>query len=220
MSSTSHRSNGNGLTYDPQAAARHLAAADRRLARVIQRVGPIRLQIQPTQSMFAVLLKAIVHQQLSGKAAATIWGRLCEAFPSRRPTARVLVELRADDIRRAGLSAAKVLAAQDLANKTLSGLVPTPAQLRRLSSDEIVSTLVQVRGIGAWTVEMLLIFRLGRPDVLPVTDLGIRKGVAALRKKTELPAPKEVSRLGEAWRPYRSVASWYLWRSLDPRPGT
>jgi len=202
------------LAYDPQLAVAALRQADRRLGRLIDRAGPFTLQPKKMETPFLALLRAIVNQQLSGKAAATIHGRVLELLPAR-PTPEALLSLPDEQLRAAGMSRAKVASVKDLAAKTLDGTVPTLARLRRMSDEEIVSRLVQVRGIGVWSVEMLLIFRLGRPDVLPVTDLGVRKGYMLTFGAKEMPAAAELLRRGERWRPYRSVASWYLWRALD-----
>lgn len=201
--------------YDPRAAAAELRARDRRLGRVIDRVGPPTFRPEPAQSLFAALSRSVVYQQLSGRAAATIHGRVLGLFPRRRCSPAALLELSTETLRGAGLSAAKTASLQDLARHTLAGTVPTLAEVRRLSDEEIIERLTVVRGIGRWTVEMLLIFRLGRPDVLPVTDLGVRKGWAMLLKRDELPDAEELTAYAERWRPWRSVASWYMWRILE-----
>lgn len=210
-------SNGvTALAFDHELALDHLISVDRRLARVIELAGPFTMRPQKLQSPFQALLRAIVYQQLSGKAAATILGRVTALFPDRggvRPAA--MLEAREDLLREAGMSRAKVLAVKDLAAKTLDGTVPTLARLRTMADDEIIERLTSVRGIGQWTVEMLLIFRLGRPDVLPVADLGVRRGFMLTYGKREMPTPGDVLRFGERWRPYRSVASWYLWRAVE-----
>jgi 3-methyladenine DNA glycosylase/8-oxoguanine DNA glycosylase len=216
------------MKLDHTAACEHLSRVDRRLARIIARSGVCRLQQETTQSIFAALLESIIYQQLNGKVAATITGRVKALFPEntqRIRTRRGLVEgfptpeqiLAASEelLRSAGLSRNKMLAIRDLAAKTLDGTVPTLKQAHRMSDDELVERLITVRGIGRWTVEMLLIFRLGRPDVFPVDDYGVRKGFAKIRNLAELPKPKELMPYGEPWRPYRSVASWYLWRAAD-----
>lgn len=206
----------SALDFDPEAAARFLTAADKRLARVIKSTGPFTLRPEKIQSPFQALLKAIVYQQLSGKAAATILGRVQAISPHRRGIQpQEILDAPDELLRQAGMSRAKVLAVKDLAAKTLDGTVPSLARLRKLSDEEIVSRLVGVRGIGRWSVEMLLIFRLGRPDVLPVADLGIRRGFMLTYGLKELPPAGELLRRGERWRPYRSVASWYLWRSVE-----
>jgi len=213
---------------DHTAACEHLSRVDRQLARIIARSGACRLQQETTQSIFEALLESIIYQQLNGRAAATITGRVKALFPEntrRLRTRRGLVEgfptpeqiLAAPEelLRSAGLSRNKMLAIRDLAAKTLDGTVPTVKQANRMSDDELVERLITVRGIGRWTVEMLLIFRLGRPDVFPVDDYGVRNGFAKMRKLAELPKPQELMPQGEKWRPYRSVASWYLWRAAD-----
>ncbi|HEX5444612.1 MAG TPA: DNA-3-methyladenine glycosylase [Pirellulales bacterium] len=204
------------LTFDPVEAIAHLTRADRRLARLIARAGPFTLRPEKIQSPFQALLRAIIYQQLSGKAAATIFGRVAAQFPHRRGIQpEAIVSASDESLRQAGLSRAKVLAVKDLAAKTLDGTVPTFARLRKMDDDEIVTRLVSVRGVGRWTVEMLLMFRLGRPDVLPVADLGVRRGFMLTYAKPELPMPAELTRHAERWRPFRSVASWYMWRAVD-----
>jgi 3-methyladenine DNA glycosylase/8-oxoguanine DNA glycosylase len=206
----------DGLGYDPALAIQYLADADPRLGDLMARVGPFAMRPEPTQSVFAALMRSIVYQQLSGKAAATIFGRVTLACTPRRfPTPRELLLVSSAQLREAGLSAAKTAAVRDLAQKTLDGTVPSLAQIRRMTDEEIIDRLTQVRGIGRWTVEMLLIFRLGRPDVFPVTDLGVRKGFGLMFRRGKLPDPASMLRRGERWRPYRSVASWYLWRALE-----
>ena len=186
------------------------------MAGLIARVGDFTMRPAPAQSLFAALLRSIVHQQLTGKAAATILGRVTRLFAPRRfPAPHDLLHIAPDRLREAGLSAAKTAALRDLAARTLDGTVPSLARIRRMEDEEIVERLTTVRGIGRWTVEMLLIFRLGRPDVLPVSDLGVRKGFALMFRRGKLPEPRVMLRRGERWRPYRSVASWYLWRALE-----
>jgi DNA-3-methyladenine glycosylase II len=204
------------LDFDPEEAVAALAKADRKLARVMKRVGPFTHRPEKMQSPFQALLRAIVYQQLSGKAAATILGRVHGLHPSgTRLKAEVLLALRDEQLRGAGLSRSKVLAVKDLAAKTLDGTVPALARLKKMSDEEIVSRLVQVRGIGPWSVEMLLMFRLGRPDVLPASDFGVRTGFMLTYGTPELPAVKHILAHGERWRPFRSVASWYMWRAVD-----
>jgi 3-methyladenine DNA glycosylase/8-oxoguanine DNA glycosylase len=206
----------DGLCYNPADACRHLTEADPQLGTLIQQVGQFRLRPEPTQSLFLALLRSIVYQQLSGRAAATILGRVHQLFSPRSiPTPRALLELPPERLRQAGLSAAKTLAVRDLAARTLDGTVPSLARIRRLDDEEIIDRLITIRGIGRWTAEMLLIFRLGRPDVLPLTDLGIRKGFGRTFRRGRLPTATMMIRRGERWRPYRSVASWYLWRALE-----
>jgi len=206
----------NGLGFDPVQAVRHLVAADPRLASIIERAGPFELRPERTQSLFAALLESIVYQQLTGKAAETILSRVLALFPPRRsPTAEDLLRLQELRLRSAGLSRNKTAALQDLARRVLDGTVPSLAAARRMSDDELVQRLTTVHGVGRWTVEMLLIFRLGRPDVLPVSDLGVRKGFRTTYGMRRLPAAVTMTRRAERWRPYRSVASWYLWRAAE-----
>jgi 3-methyladenine DNA glycosylase/8-oxoguanine DNA glycosylase len=204
------------LLYDPREAIEHLAAADRHLGRVIRQVGAFDLTAHAMRTPFEALLRAIVYQQLSGKAAATIYGRLEQAVAVRgRVRAEAIIAAEEARLRGAGLSRAKVASCRDLAAKTLDGTVPTLAGLTKLTDDAIVERLTSVRGIGRWSVEMLLMFRLGRPDVLPAHDLGIRKGFQITFGGDELPKPTAILEYGERWRPYRTVASWYLWRAVD-----
>jgi 3-methyladenine DNA glycosylase/8-oxoguanine DNA glycosylase len=205
-----------GLAYDPDVACRHLTAADPRLGELILRAGAFTMRPEPTQSLFAALVESIVYQQLSGRAAETILGRVVALYrPRRFPRPADLIATPVERLRSAGLSAAKTVALKDLAARTLDGTVPTMARVRRMSDDEIIERLTAVRGVGRWTVEMLLLFRLGRPDVLPLGDLGVRKGFARAFNRRALRDPMVLSRRAERWRPYRSVASWYLWRALD-----
>lgn len=207
---------GKQLTYDTRRALRHLRKADPRLAKVIEQIGPYRPSMDNMVSPFDTLMQAITYQQLSGKAAATIHGRVRALFPDKdAPHPKALLALHGKHLRGAGLSRNKVLAMQDLAARTLDGTVPDYKTLARMSDAEVIERLTQVRGVGRWTVEMLLISSLGRPDVLPVTDLGIRKGFRHAYGMKSLPAYSTLERAGRSWAPYRSVASWYLWRLAD-----
>jgi methylated-DNA-[protein]-cysteine S-methyltransferase len=207
-------SNGHAAlkTFDAAAAAAHLRAADRVLRALIDRVGPCRLEPARGQSLFAALAEAIVSQQLTGRAAATIFARVCALWPGGLDAACVL-DAPEEALRGAGLSGAKQRALRDLARRTLAGELPTMRQLGRMDDETIVERLTVVRGIGRWTVEMLLIFRLGRPDVLPLDDYGVRKGYARAFGLADLPPRAQLEKRGERWRPYRSIASWYLWRA-------
>jgi DNA-3-methyladenine glycosylase II len=247
--------------YDSAAAIRELSAADPRLGKLIARAGPFTMRIASAQSPFEALVESIVYQQLNGKAAATIHRRLLESFgptlvapslaavilpgapsltvPSLRmgvhPTPQQILDCPNEQLRAAGLSANKALALRDLAAKTIDGTVPTLVQIRRMPDQAIIDHLTQVRGIGVWTVHMMLIFRLGRPDVLPVSDYGVRKGFALTFGKLkptdkvtplDLPKPDVMERRAKKWHPWCSIASWYLWRACDlangsliPRPG-
>jgi DNA-3-methyladenine glycosylase II len=213
---------------DHTAACRHLSRVDRTLARIIARSGPCHLQMETTQSIFEVLLESIIYQQLNGKVAATITARVKALFSENKkrirtrhglvdafPSPEQILAAPEERLRSAGLSRAKMLAIRDLAAKTLDGTVPTIKQARRMSDEDLIERLDRVRGVGRWTVEMLLLFRLGRPDVLAVDDYGLRKGFAKMHKLETLPTPKELLAYGEHWRPYRSVASWYMWRAAE-----
>ena len=211
------------LPFNPDEALAHLRASDAKLGLLIDRVGPFTLRLDSSPSPFESLLEAIIYQQLHGKAAATIHGRVCELFGGIC-TPQAMVDIPEERLRGAGVSSNKIKALKDLAAKTLDGTVPSHAVIRKMSDADIVERLTEVRGIGAWTVEMLLIFRMGRPDVLPVTDYGVRKGFALTFQRlpksrpieaADLPKPDVVFKRGERWRPFRSVASWYLWRACD-----
>ncbi len=200
---------------DPVGAVRALRAVDPVLARLIDEVGPCRLE--PTQwSPFQALVRSIVYQQLSGKAAATILGRVVALFPEREfPIPEDLLCAPEQSLRGAGFSQNKFRALRDLAEKTLGGVVPSREDMGTMSDEEIIERCVAVRGVGRWTVEMLLMFHLGRPDVLPVDDLGIRKGAALIYRMRKLPDAERLIRTGKPWKPNRTVASWYLWRALE-----
>jgi len=202
--------------FDLRQAMDTLATKDERLAPLIKETQEFRVEKGAAESPYEVLVEAVTHQSISGKAAATIFGRV-KALGSngRIPTPEEMLKLRKPALRKAGLSGAKILAMKDLAKKTVEGVVPTLEEAHKLSDEELVKRLVSVRGVGAWTVEMFLIFRLGRPDVLPVHDLGVRKGWAITYGKRYMPAPKELLKFGERWRPYRTVASWYMWRACQ-----
>jgi methylated-DNA-[protein]-cysteine S-methyltransferase len=208
---------GDGPGFDPAMAAAHLRAADPALGRVIDAIGPCRLALRTTPSLFVALAEAIVYQQLTGKAAATIFARVCALFarPHEGPTADQILRASDEQLRGAGLSRAKLLALRYLARRARRGEIPTLAEVRGMGDDAIVERLTAVRGIGRWTAEMLLIFRLGRPDVLPADDYGVRKGFGLAFGKRALPSPREVQVHGARWRPYRTVASWYLWRAAE-----
>ncbi|HWE22514.1 MAG TPA: DNA-3-methyladenine glycosylase, partial [Myxococcales bacterium] len=204
------------LPFDAEAALRHLRERDEKLAHVMDRVGPFRLRLATMQTPFEALAESIVYQQLTGRAAASILARVVALFrPRRFPRPVDLLAASETMLRGAGLSRGKVAALKDLAAKTEGGVVPRLSQLRDMDDEEIVERLTAVRGVGRWTVEMLLIFRLGRPDVLPAADYGVRKGFARAFRRRHLPAPKALLKHGERWRPFRTIASWYLWRVLE-----
>lgn len=198
------------------AACQHLAKADPVMRRLIREHGPCALKPRPHHAPFQMLASAIANQQLNNKAAATILKRFVALFPGRRfPHPEDLAQVPDEAIRGAGFSRAKVAALRDLAAKTLDGTVPPSRKLKPMSDEEIVAQLTQVRGIGRWTVEMLLMFQLGRLDVLPVDDFGVRQGHRIAFGRQALPTAKELLAAGECWRPFRSIASWYLWRAAD-----
>ena len=223
--------------YDIDEALAALSAADPKLAKLITRAGPFTMRISGKQSPFEALTESIIYQQLHGKAAAAIHAKLLRSFSDlahmadprepmvhRHPTPQELLDAPNDQLRSAGLSANKALALRDLAAKTLDGTVPTLPRIRKMSDEAIIEHLTQVRGIGKWTVEMMLIFRLGRPNILPTSDYGIRKGFAltfqGLKPTTKvtpdhLPKPDIIERRAKKWQPWCSVASWYMWRACD-----
>jgi len=198
----------------------HLTRADARLGRLIRAVGPMTLRPQRRVPPYESLAKAIVHQQLNGRAARTIWGRLRDRLPTKgRFDPREVAVAGDTSLRAVGLSRAKLAALRDLTAHVLDGRLPSARRIARMPDEEIVDALTGIRGIGRWTVEMMLIFKLGRPDVLPATDYGIRQGFALTYRRKELPAVREVLEHGERWRPHRSTASWYLWRATDLAAG-
>lgn len=218
-----HDGRGRKLPFDPAEALAHLKAQDAKLGALIERVGAFGLRLDAAPSPFESLVESILYQQLHGKAAATIHRRVREFFGGD-PTPEQLLSVPDEPLRAAGVSGNKIKAMRDLAAKTLDGTVPSHAAIRKMPDAEIVERLTAVRGIGPWTVEMLLIFRLGRPDVLPVTDYGVRKGFALTFMRlpktraleaADLPKPEVLLRRGKKWAPFRSVASWYLWRACD-----
>jgi DNA-3-methyladenine glycosylase II len=212
------------VRYDAGLALQQLAKADAKMGALIERVGPFALRVKSSHSPFEALLEAILYQQLHANAARAILGRLMALFDDLHPRPEQLLAVPDEALRAAGLSQGKLLALRDLAAKTLDGTVPSLVLIRRLPDEEIIERLSRVRGIGTWTAEMLLIFRLGRPDVFPMTDYGIRKGYLLTFGKTKagkpitadmLPKPEEMLRRAARWKPWRSVASWYLWRACD-----
>jgi DNA-3-methyladenine glycosylase II len=197
-------------------AHRHLSASDKRLTALI--ASSRRYEISPNLKVrpFDALAESIAYQQLSGKAAATIWKRVRGIFPKRRfLNPKLVLETPDEKFRAAGLSRSKVAALKDLAAKTIDRTVPTARAMAKMTDDEIIERLIQVRGIGRWTAEMLLLFDLGRPDVWPVYDYGVRKGFAKIFGKRKLPTPKQMDKHGRKFAPYRSALAWYCWRALD-----
>ncbi len=202
---------------DAEHVMRELSRADRLLAKVIRRIGSFPTKKRKPQHPFASLLQTIVYQQLAGKAAEAIFGRVKALGANGFPTPEDILEASTLKLRNAGLSRQKIAAVRDLAAKTLDGTVPTLAKIRRMSEEEIHERLTQVHGIGEWSVQMFLMFRLGRPDVLPVYDYGIQKGFQRVYGHRNVPKPKFILEHGERWRPYRSIACWYLWRALEEK---
>jgi DNA-3-methyladenine glycosylase II len=197
-------------------ASKHLSSVDKVLARIIRQVGPVRVTPPRGMSPYMSLVRAVAHQQITGKAANTILGRVLALYPGKKfPAPQDLLRTPNRKLRAAGFSWAKVRSVKDIAAKTIEGVVPTSRALVRMSDAQIIERLTCVRGVGTWTVEMMLISTLGRPDVWPVTDYGVRKGIALVYKMKELPTVQETLEIGERWRPHRSAAAWYLWRACD-----
>lgn len=221
------------LPYSGAEAVTALGQADPKLARLIERAGAYTLRLPAQQSPFEALLRAILYQQLHGKAAAAIHARLLDSFApvcgrGAHPSAQQVLDCPNDQLRGAGLSHNKALALRDLAAKTVDGTVPSLQRIRRMPDEDIIEHLTQVRGVGRWTVEMFLMFRLGRPDVFPVSDYGVRKGFALTFQGLKpadkvtpdlLPKADVMERRAKRWAPWRSVASWYLWRACDLAAG-
>jgi 3-methyladenine DNA glycosylase/8-oxoguanine DNA glycosylase len=198
-------------------AVEHLRNSDPRMAALIDRVGPSRMVIRHHFSIFYTLMRSITYQQLAGAAAAKILARVeqCCTSDGKQPTPEQVLAASDAALRGAGLSRNKMAAIRDLAAKTLDGTVPKLKEMRRLSDEEIIERVTQVRGIGRWTVEMMLMFRLGRPDVLPVDDYGVRKGAQLVFGMRKLPNKARLTKVAEKWRPYRSLGSWYMWRAVE-----
>lgn len=195
-------------------AERHLSAVCKRFARVVPNHEPFPTSFEKTKDPFRALVRSVVYQQLSGKAAATIHGRVLALFPKKdHPTPQDLLDAPEDTLRGAGLSRQKIAALKDVSAKRIEGVIPQARALVKLPDNEIIERLTAARGVGRWTVEMYLIFTLGRPDVLPIDDLGVRKGAEKLYKRTF--TPKELGAYGERWAPWRSAAAWHLWRVVD-----
>jgi DNA-3-methyladenine glycosylase II len=198
------------------AAHKHLSKRDPVLRRLIREHGKCALAPEMRRSPFQSLVQAVAHQQLNGTAANTILTRFKKLFPGRKfPRPEDLAKVTDAQIRAAGFSFAKIKAIRDIAEKASSGVIPTSRQIVKLSDDEIVARLTEVRGVGRWTVEMLLIFQLGRLDVLPVDDFGVRTGFRVAYKKRGMPKPKELLAFGEKWKPHRTTAAWFLWCAAD-----
>jgi 3-methyladenine DNA glycosylase/8-oxoguanine DNA glycosylase len=203
------------LRYNRVEAVNHLKRQCPDLGHFIAVQGPLKLRLDKDASLFDALARSIVYQQLSGKAAGTIHGRFCSLFEDNKPCPAALAEKNFDELRGVGLSRNKVLAIQDLAEKSLAGALPSPRKLSGMSDEQVIESLVRVRGIGPWTAQMLLMFSLGRPDVMPTTDLGVQKGVQAVYRMRALPNPEQVLKKTRHLAPYRTAASWYFWRAAD-----
>jgi DNA-3-methyladenine glycosylase II len=204
-----------------KAAVKYLRSADPVLGELIDVVGPCKLELRVVPDTFAALARSVVYQQLSGKAAAAIFARLCElgsfqdASGAECPTPEVVLASPAGALRAVGLSGAKERSLRDMAERSVNGTLPAMAELTAMDDEAVIATLAQVRGVGRWTAEMFLIFSLGRPDVLSGGDQGLRRGFQLAYGLAELPSPAEMLEHGKMWAPYRSVASWYLWRSAE-----
>ncbi|MCI0574333.1 MAG: DNA-3-methyladenine glycosylase [Myxococcaceae bacterium] len=205
---------GDVPVLEPERAVEALRRADPHLARVIALGGPCTLA-PSTWSPFRALFRSIVHQQLSTKAATTILGRVIALFPGEFPHPREVLDMPDEKLRGAGLSANKLRSVRDLSEKTLAGVVPGRDTLARMGDEEVITHCTEVRGVGRWTVEMMLMFHLGRPDVLPVDDLGVRKGAMRVYRLRKLPSPERLEKLAAPWRPWRTVGSWYMWRAME-----
>jgi len=198
------------------AAHKHLRRRDPVLRKLIREHGKCSLKPEKRRPPFQSLVMAVAHQQLNGTAANTILRRFVKLFPGRRfPRPEDLAKVSDGQIRAAGFSFAKIKSIRDIAEKALSGVIPTSREIVKLSDDEIVARLTEVRGVGRWTVEMLLIFQLGRHDVLPADDFGVRSGFRLAYKRREMPTVKELLAFGEKWKPHRTTAAWYLWCAAD-----
>jgi DNA-3-methyladenine glycosylase II len=206
--------------FDVTAAGEYLARRDRKLGTWMRRIGAIDADARWRRSFDVVdaLARAILYQQLSGKAAATIVGRVETALGANKLHAAALDRVDDATLRACGISGNKLLALRDLAAHERRGDIPALRQMAGMADDEIVEALTAVRGIGRWTVQMMLMFRLGRPDQLPVDDLGVRKGLQRVDRLEEMPTPKDLAARGERWGPYRTYASLYLWRIADFEP--
>lgn len=205
------------MSFDTKRACRHLKGADPQLGAIVAAVGPFDMQLQAAPSTFVALSEAITYQQLSPKAASTIYGRFCALFGTPLPSPEEVLALQPGQLRQVGLSTAKARAIHELAERSVSGNLPTLDELHALPDSEVIERLSALRGVGTWTAEMFLMFRLGRPDVLPLGDYGLRRGFGLAFLQGRLPVPAEVQARAEAWRPYRTMASWYLWRVAEKR---
>jgi DNA-3-methyladenine glycosylase II len=196
-------------------AHKHLRKRDPRLAEWIDRIGPLQLPTPPLREPYVALLEAIAHQQLAGAAARAIWSRVLKLFDDGIPCSKRMAAMTEEQLRSAGLSRAKALAMKDICERVNAEKIPTAAMIATMTDAEISAQLLEARGVGAWTVDMLLMFTLCRPDIMPVTDYGVRKGFQVLYRKRGLPTPKQLLKFSSVWQPHRSVASLYLWRIAE-----
>jgi len=203
-------------SYGP--SVRYLKRADPVLARVIVQVGPCRLQLRTDGTHFDALARSIVFQQLSGKAASTILSRFHALYPAERPTPEAVLDTNDERLRSAGLSRQKIGYLRDLSSKVADDSLPLH-HIHTMADEDVIDHLVQVKGIGRWTAQMFLMFRLGRPDVLPELDLGIQNAIRRAYRMRKRPTPKQVRKIGAKWSPHSTVACWYLWRSLENGDG-
>ena len=199
----------------PTRATQHLRRADPRLGEWIDRIGELQFPTPPLREPYVALLETIAHQQLAGSAARAIWTRVTGLFDDGVPCPKRLVEMTDEHLRTAGLSRSKALAMRDICTRVNAGTIPSAALIAELQDEDIYARFLEVRGVGAWTVDMLMMFTLCRPDIMPVTDYGVRKGFQVLYRKRALPTPKQLLQFSERWRPHRSVAALYLWRIAD-----
>jgi DNA-3-methyladenine glycosylase II len=196
-------------------AVRHLRKSDPRFGEWIDRIGALSLPTPPAREPYVALLEAIAHQQLAGAAARAIWGRVVALFEDGVPCSKSLAAMTEMQLRSAGLSRSKALAMKDICVRFNAGQIPTAALIAQMSDADIYEQLLEARGVGLWTVDMLMLFTLCRPDVMPVTDYGVRKGFQVLYRKRTMPTPKQLLKLSEKWRPHRSIAALYLWRIAE-----
>jgi DNA-3-methyladenine glycosylase II len=197
-------------------AAAHLTACDADWGVLIDYIGPCGLASIPGREPYEALVRAVAHQQIHGRAAEAILGRFLALHPTARfPSPRDIVATPEAAMRACGFSASKFATIRGIAEQAIGGVVPTRADAERMSDDELIARLVSLRGVGRWTVEMFLIHTMGRPDVLPVDDFGVREGWRAIKGLATPPKPRDLGHIGQAWSPYRSTAAWYLWRAAD-----
>jgi DNA-3-methyladenine glycosylase II len=199
----------------PTHAIRHLRQCDPRLSEWIERIGVLQFPTPPAREPYVALLETIAHQQLAGAAARAIWARVVGLFEDGVPCPKRLAQMTEEHLRTAGLSRSKALAMKEICTRVNAGMIPSAALIGQMSDTEIYERLIEVRGVGSWTVDMLMMFTLRRPDIMPVTDYGVRKGFQVLYRKRALPTPKQLLKLTEKWQPHRSVAALYLWRIAE-----